>query len=422
MNEQTFRRFIQQVRKVRLLIGEAPEQMELTFRLEIAEGVAKGELVDRETPEKVRLAVLTRPLIHTNSPIAIDHVWVAMKQSLPLDPGFVSDVERVRERVRLGSTRVILNGTEIPAERLYRALADGEFFQKSSEYVALREALSVGPGLERLWMHFYSYCLGMFDIAYAMADALLALLPAPAPPTNPQCIYCLTTEGAFTTEEHAVPEAFGNDDAILPLGDVCDACQSSLAPLDQWLANHEGIALDRVIHTAHTKKGKLPRATFGNMLVEKVRPGTIRITATNDEPPLVFEAAQPDGSMRFRIHARGQKPLDVQRLGRPLYKVGLAMLAFHAGRVAACSERYDAARAFVQGTRHFPNNLIVRTTSTPHDRLNSQLWDQCDGGGTLFAIDFWGVLFMLNLEEAPVLTIDPDEPLAAIATTLWIGE
>ncbi|MCM2317621.1 MAG: HNH endonuclease, partial [Thermoanaerobaculia bacterium] len=255
-----------------------------------------------------------------------------------------------------------------------------------------------------------------------MADALLALLPAAPPPVNPHCIYCLATDGAFTTEEHAVPEALGNDDAILSLGDVCDSCQRSLAPLDQWLADFEGIALDRVIHTAHTKKGKLPRATFGNMQVEKVRPGAIRITATADEPPLIFEATQPDGLRRFRINVRGRKPLDVHRLGRPLYKVGLAMVAFHAGRAAACRPRYDAARAFIQGSRSFSNNLIVRTTSTPHDRLNSQLWDQCDGGGALFAIDFWGVLFMLNLEEAPVLTIDPAEPLAAIATTLWLGE
>ncbi|MCM2314032.1 MAG: hypothetical protein NDJ92_02630, partial [Thermoanaerobaculia bacterium] len=157
MNEKTFRRFIQQVRKVRRLVSEAPEQMELTFRLEIAEDVARGELVDREDPAKIRLAVLTRPLIQTSSEIALDHVWAAMRQTLHLDPNFVSEVERVRERVRLGSTRVILNGTDIPAERLYRALADGEFFQKTPEFTALRESLSVGPGLERLWMHFYAY-------------------------------------------------------------------------------------------------------------------------------------------------------------------------------------------------------------------------------------------------------------------------
>ncbi|MGK2858196.1 MAG: HNH endonuclease [Thermoanaerobaculia bacterium] len=414
--------FVRQVRKVRRLVAEHPDEMTLTFRLEVNHGQVHAETVGKDSPSKIRLAVLTRPLVHPESDISVARVWEDMKTCLPVDPVFVSDIEAAIARATTGSAEVLLNGERIPAAQLYAALAEGEFFQESPQASELRRALSIGPGREKLWMHFYSYCLDMYDIAEGMTAAILELRREPPAVVNPRCIYCLSTSASFRTEEHVVPEAFGNDDAILAVGDVCDECQATLSPLDQFLADFEGVALSRVIHAPHTKKGRLPRANFGNFSAEKVRPGQIRIIPKRGEAPLIFGPRNEDGTIPVTLHTRGRKPLDARRLGRALYKIGLAMIAFQLGRDEACDPRFDAARAFILGKQSFPNNLIVRTRVEPHSRLFTRLWNRSSGGGMIFEIDFWGLPFMLNVAELPTLRIDPNEPRASVATALWLGE
>jgi HNH endonuclease len=90
-----------------------------------------------------------------------------------------------------------------------------------------------------LWSWFYDYTLNGFELTSVLYDIVLALRATDAfqefrreQKTGPgQCIYCTKTEGSFTSEEHILPEALGNDDLVLESGYVCDSCNNGLLAL-----------------------------------------------------------------------------------------------------------------------------------------------------------------------------------------------
>ncbi len=403
-------------------MDEVPDDSRLTFTMSINEGVVKSEFAAKEEPSNILLAVLMRPLVTAESPIACGRVWRLLKDAVDMNAEIAANIDDALVRAEAGQIPVEFNGRRITQQEIYEVLASGEFFTEKAEEARTLRALRFGPMADFIWMHFYSYCVDM----YGIAEAILTATPPfasrdEAVVPDPRCIYCLQDAGAFTSEEHVIPEAFGNDDAVLPVGYVCDVCNNNvLAELDEYLANFEAISLQRVINVPYTKKGKLPRAEFGNAIVEKRMPRLLRIIDRNQGDPFQIYDTQPDGFCRFNLHLRSRKPFESKMLGRALCKIGLGMIAFHVGRDRACSSRYSVTRSFIRGEGVLDNNLILLTkTGEPHTQVAFTWFDQ--EGGTPCVADFYGVLMFFNLEEEPKLVLDPNDPLAQDFTSFNLG-
>jgi hypothetical protein len=75
-----------------------------------------------------------------------------------------------------------------------------------------------------------------------------------------KCLFCLSTAGPFTREEHPIPEALGNDETILPPGFVCDGCNQYLgSKLEEPAVALAPFINVRVARSVRGKRRKLPR-------------------------------------------------------------------------------------------------------------------------------------------------------------------
>lgn len=418
--EKTFRAFRRQVLKVRKVMRQLPADAALTYSLQVKSGhVASASFDAPEEESKVRIAILMRPLLDPNSFIECTRVWELVKVTRNLDAVTVKNINEALQRVELGEMAFAVNQKQMTQRDIYETFAKGHFFHKTNEAVKMLKTLRFGPMTEVLWFVFYNYAHEM----YAIASAVLAAFYIesdwnnPPEPIQKWCIYCLTKEGSFTSEEHVIPEAFGNDDAVLPRGYVCDICNNDCSSLDQYLVNFEAISLQRVINVPFTKDGKLPRAEFENLIVEKRMPRVIHWISKKDDDSFRVEDRPEDGTVRFNIRFQSRNPIDVPRLGRAIFKIALGMVAFQVGRERACLPRYDAARAFIAGRSVFDNALAMSTRSATHHKLGFT-WLEADEG-TPFGVDFYGVMFISNLEATPKLALDPTDPADSVEFVLF---
>lgn len=87
-----------------------------------------------------------------------------------------------------------------------------------------------------------------------------------------------------------------------------------------------------------------------------------------------------------------------------MYKVALGTAAFDLGKKGVCESKYNAARNLVLGKSSFKNNFIMCFKGTPHPQVH--VAHKSLNTGTRFVIDIFGIIFMLNLEEQPVLQLN----------------
>lgn len=226
----------------------------------------------------------------------------------------------------------------------------------------------------------------------------------PEKPEIKKCIYCLSGTGTFNSEEHVLPETLAGDDIYLPKGVVCDECNHGISSkLDEVLINFEPIAFLRVLFTPYTKSGKFPKANFQNLLIEKTDPNHIKITAKDKTGRRKNVRTLEDGQEAFNMSLRGKR-LDWQLYARAIYKFALGFVAYDIGHKAALNEKYQPARDFIFGKSSFDNSMMVSTKSIPHPYISTEIITYCDNlqlERTLFYIDIFGMIFMVNLEETP---------------------
>jgi len=175
--------------------------------------------------------------------------------------------------------------------------------------------------------------------------------------------------------------------------------------LDSYLLEFEPIAFMQVQHVPYTKSGKLPKANFQNMTIEKTHPGHIRITAKDKSGRMKNKKELGDGWVSWNMNFRG-KPIDPIRLARSLYKIGLGFVAFDQGHDAALSARFDRARDFINGKTGFPNNLVMSTKIQPDPNL--RVHHRNLSPGCPFEIHIFGIIFMFNLEVEPLMQPNDD--------------
>jgi hypothetical protein len=230
-----------------------------------------------------------------------------------------------------------------------------------------------------------------------------------------QCIYCLKRDGDFSTEEHVIPESLGGDEIVLS-GCVCSTCNNVLSQLDQTLLEFEPIAMLRTMYGPLTKKGRFPSARLGNLDIVKVASRELRMTLKTPSAVTTTEHLE-DGTVRFSIKGKGRKRFDPVPLARALFKVGLGLVAHHAGPEVALESRYDQARGFVMSGMPMPNHLVISTTGTPHATIST--WCNPTDESTVVGLDIFGVAFAFNLAATP-FGLGPDTPPDAPAE-FWLG-
>lgn len=158
------------------------------------------------------------------------------------------------------------------------------------------------------------------------------------------CILCKSTDGAYTTKEHVIPESLGGGDgSLLPMGLVCDRCQNYFGTkIEQSVLGDAPFHLIRTMLSLPTKKRRAP--WFAD-------PVEGRLEATGF-PNQVFyypseqmcEVTDGGAKTQMRFPVRPKNPRLVCRF---LLKMGIEVLASH-GKEVALLPKYDAAREFAR--------------------------------------------------------------------------
>ena len=144
---------------------------------------------------------------------------------------------------------------------------------------------------------------------------------------------------------------------------------------------------------------------ISNVNIERTGPRDIRIVPKDKTGNIKDKKPLGDGWYSFKLETRG-KTFDPKLLGRALYKIALGLVALEHGNERACDGKYDAARDFILRGQGFPNNLLIRTKNTPRPQVRAECWDMPQG--TPFAIDIYGLWFLLNVEPVPIMELNED--------------
>ena len=368
-----------------------------------------------KTPDPVgtvRFAVLMRRFLMPEDGLHYKKVWAGLQEdnqhNLPAE--MVEGINSLIRKVEAGYGKITINSEEFSPRKIYETVSDGGYFSDDERAAEFLRNISRVPMVGPLLLHqFYEYMLGCFSIASALFDAILISEQQAEPtevPIKNLCIYCLKSDGSFSSEEHIVAESLGNYDTVLPKGYVCDECNNGvLSLLDEALIKFEPIAWLRVYFVPYTKAGKLPEANFHNFSIAKTGPRQITIKPKDKTGHIKTVEQLGDDLYRYNMSFKGKK-LNWALIGRTLFKIGLGMVAMKQGREYACSTRFDAARDFIRGKTNIRNKMLVRTKSQPHPSVQVVYLDQPEG--TPFFIDFFGLAFMFNLEMTPEVVLQED--------------
>lgn len=418
---KVFRLFKRYASRLRDGIDSLGESASLRFSMSLNKGEAVKSSFDEGQP-LVRFAALLRPFMISSSPIDLRAVWKTLSEDARLAGNVTCEkITNFFDAAEHLDVTVVLNGKKLTARDLYFAYAEGEFFDENVDAKELLEQLSFGPMRQMALFLFYSACESYSKLVFAILDVILDMerrfpeLTIPRGP-EPQCIFCLTRDGDFYPEEHIIPEAFGLDELVLRDA-VCQTCNNKFSKLDQFLADFEPLALLRVQNVPLTKKGKFPRAEFQDFVLEKVKPRALQFTSKTKKDVFV-KGDLPDGSFRLSLNMTSRKRVDMLRLARALFKIGVGLVAYDRGVEYACDSRFDAARGFIHGERTMPNHLLILRNVNPSPSI-STFWQSFDAA-TVVELDVFGVGFGFNLEPSPFEI--PDEAPSDVFQALWLGE
>lgn len=410
----TIRNFKRHYHKVRKVIPDIANQGGFTFNVNFGEQKLSASINTPKQETSIQFAVLMRRFLARQSDLYYEKVLAFTRENAPhiLTEEIFEKIQSYIGHMKKGPISIEIDNKSLTAEERYDLVSNGEFFHNDEEISSYLKNLSSMPVVGPLfWHQFYSYTLDGFYLISGLFDLISQWQNDEAKGEaetviDAKCVYCLSSDNTFQSEEHIFPEGLGNDEAVLPKGFVCDKCNNGiLSTLDSYLLEFEPIALMQVQYVPYTKSGKLPKANFQNMTIEKTHPGHIRMTAKDKSGRMKNKKELGDGWISWNMNFRG-KPIDPIRLARSLYKIGLGFVAFDQGRDVALSSRFDLARDFIKGKTGFPNNLVMSTKVKPNPNLRVHHKDLSPG--CPFEIHIFGIVFMFNLEVEPLMEPNDD--------------
>jgi hypothetical protein len=398
--------------KTRKLLPELAAQGSFTFNLNWKEEELSASTSTPSREKSIQFAVLMCRFLDSKSDLYYEKIFEFLKSNAPqiLTEERQNEIRSYIESMKRGAISFQIDGKNLTAEEIYSLVSDGKFFREEQQIANYLMELSAAPIVEPLfWHQFYSYTLDSFYLVSALFDLIIELQKnefteadqADANTRVGQCIYCLSSNDTFRSEEHVFPEGLGNDSAVLPKGFVCENCNNGvLSERDSYLLKFEPVAFCVVQYVPYTKSGQLPKANFQNMTIEKAHPRHIRITAKDKTGGISNKQELGDGWFSWNLNFRG-KVFDPERLGRSLYKIGLGFVALDQGQEAALSNRFNLARDYIMGRSGFPNYMLMSTNVHPHPGFRVTHKDIHPG--CPFVIDIFGIIFMFNLEAQPIV-------------------
>jgi hypothetical protein len=379
------------------------------------ENTIKAEFNTPDNEETVRFVVLMRRFFDPADRLYYKKIWGLLLDEFPneISDVIVQQVNTLINQLISGDIGININSEDLTAEKIYHIIANGVYFgcdEDAQKYLQSLTGLPiVGP---LFWQQFHSYTVNGYGVASALFGVISLIEKSqryqesyinPNPKKN-QCIYCLTTEASFKSEEHIFPESLGNDELVLPKGYVCDKCNNEiLAELDNALLKFGPIAFLQVQFVQYTKDGEIPSANFQNLSMKRTSPQNITISIKDKTARIRNKKMLGDGWVSFSLSMRGNR-LKPNLLGRALYKIALGMVALSQGHEKACDQKYDLARGFIHGKHGFHNNLIIKTECRPQPQVRISYNDLPQG--TPFAIDIYGLIFLINIESEPILQLN----------------
>lgn len=413
---EIIRKFKRQYHVAKRAYEEAAEGGSIGFSISQKEdGPATFSETGPDRNKVARLAALLYPFLQEKSDLHYNKLLELISTEFP-KVTTPEEIDAIREGIRhieTGMMPISYNDRQLTAKEVYEVIAQAGYFERNEAAVQMFASIQDVPFAPQLfWFQFKNYCFESFRILSVVFDMIQRIeqhqeyKDALAPKESPikKCIYCLSEDGPFSSEEHIFPETLAGDEIFLAKGFVCDPCNNRISSkLDEALINFEPIAFLRVQFGPLTKAGKFPKANFQNMVMEKTDPNHIKITAKDKTARPKNKRTLEDGREAFTMNWTGKR-LDWITLARAIYKIGLGFVAHDRGHEEALSEKFNAARDFVLQGKSFPNNMMVSTKSKPHPSLRS--YSDTRLGGSPYFIDIFGMIFMVNLEPEPVLRID----------------
>lgn len=362
-------------------------------------------------------ASCVRPFADPSSPLYFRNIASVILEN---DVIKLSDIDKEClqknfRKIEKGYIDIKYNSNSLSALEMYLIYSKGKYFEEDRIEVKIYTEMKKLPFLNQFMLfQFYNYSYEVYKVCETLYKLIRhvekneVIKPTDhKKPKNSQCIYCLTTNGNFSSEEHIYPESIGNTEIILPAGFVCDSCNNGvLSYLDNCLVEHDILALLRVLYLPYnTKSGKFPKALYQNMAVEKTHPRKINFKLQSGSKNGFVVKDIKDG-VNITINTIGRTTFDPIILSRSLYKIALGVLCLKNGVNVALNEKYNNARDFVLGKGSFQNNLLMSCECIP-----SPVIEGCHiivNPGTIFTIQIFGITFIFNLETEPVIQMNPD--------------
>ena len=410
MKREPFRAFKRHYHKVRTSFAKLAETGSFKLSIEFRDGIAEAKNSVPNSKGSVNFAVLMRRFLNPKDAIFWDTIWQMLKLEFNdvINEKEMESVEASIQVMKNGNFSMIINENATTAEEIYHLISDAHYFNSDEKAcVKLNQITKDSLASPFFWNQFWAYTLGGYNLVLNLFDMIKKVelseqykeINDNKVPQNDLCIFCLTEDGPFSSEEHVISESLGNDKMVLPKGCVCDRCNNEiLSSLDQFLLDFEPIAFLRVIHVSYTKSGKLPKAEFQNISMRKTAPTHIKIGLKDKTGKPKNIKHLEDGMISYQTEIRGKK-FDAVKLGRALYKIALEIITYDRGCEAVIDSRYNLARNFILGRKNFPNYLLMSTQSYPHNkiRITYNIWPR----GAPFCIDIFGIIFIFNLGLVP---------------------
>lgn len=178
------------------------------------------------------------------------------------------------------------------------------------------------------------------------------------------CLFCRRSDGGFTSQEHIVPESLGNVEKVLPVGVVCDRCNSGvLSQVDAALCDFGPFAMMKTIYGIPSKAGKMPEVKFDNGRLYARSPGDLVVQLA---PKWRKDILAPPGQVgfQFTLQRHDATPRRLSKVHRALVKqaVELAWLDMEPDRLL--SAEFDRERHIVLYGGHH-GYLILPNDATP---------------------------------------------------------
>jgi len=407
-------KFRKQYHKVRKVIPELKEQNISSLKVEYRDNRLYTDLNTPNHALTIRFVALMRRFLNVRDDLYYRKVWSYLQKhfSRCISNSLIDEIENRIVKMNQGQMQFTVNNEVFTAESIYGLISEGGYFNDVKNIQKKLNELSQVPIIRPFfWHQFLGYTLDAFYLVSLLFDLMKKIEKSKEwkdffidKSESPfKCIYCSRTSEPFTSQEHIIPEGLGNEELILPKGFVCDTCNNGiLSKLDNYLLKFEPISFLRVIYTQYTKDGKLPKENYQNISVNKTQPRNVVFTAKDKSGWVKNLKETADGQVSFSIDVRGKR-FDPKRLGRSLYKIALGMVAFDRGFDAACDTKYNEAREFILRGVDFPNNLLISMNGKPNAQV--RVMHQELAGGTGFAIDIFGIMFLLNLQPFPVVEL-----------------